>query len=31
VSQRVIHSGERHGAYGEIVWSWRPDAGAKSR
>jgi hypothetical protein len=24
-----IHTGERHDADGEVVWSWRPHAGAK--
>jgi len=24
-----LHADERHGADGEIVWSWRPGAGAK--
>jgi len=24
------HADERHGADGEIVWSWHPGAGAKS-
>ena len=29
MSQHVSHADERHGADGEIVWSWRPGAGAK--
>ena len=29
MSQRVSHADERHGADGEIVWSWHPGADAK--
>jgi hypothetical protein len=27
--QRDSHVDEQHHAYGEIVWSWHPDADAK--
>jgi len=29
VAAWLIHADEQHDAYGEIVWSWRPGAGAK--
>jgi hypothetical protein len=31
VLQRGCHADEQHGAHGEIVWSWHPDADAKPR
>jgi hypothetical protein len=30
-SDVVSHADERHGADGEVVWSWHPDADAKPR